>query len=187
MDAISSAIGPSWQPDPSRRHAWRWWDGAQWSDAVSDSGVQSTDPLPSNVLYPVPVPSYGAGGPVGQPRLVAFPEAVRRGLRQYASFSGRATRAEYWWFALFVIGVVLGVLMMELLVAGQDAVAFVTGAVFVVLWIPSLAASVRRLHDTGRSGWWVLLSYVPFASIVVFVFHLMPSEPFENRWGPPPT
>ena len=113
-------------------------------------------------------------------------------LKKYAVFEGRARRREYWFFALFnfLIGIVLG------LIAGVTG-AFRSEAatwpvILVVLYalavfIPGLAVSVRRLHDTNRSGWWLLIGFVPLVgSIVLLVFYLLDSQPGENQYGPNP-
>lgn len=89
-----------------------------------------------------------------------FQEAVKTCLTKYVDFSGRASRPEYWWYALFIFAtsIVLS-LFSDLL-----------GLVFAVATLlPSLAAAVRRLHDTERSGWWVLISLVPFVGWIVLI------------------
>jgi uncharacterized membrane protein YhaH (DUF805 family) len=121
---------------------------------------------------------------------MSMSEAVHSVLDKYADFSGRATRAEYWFWVLAVIlagfgsGIVFGALS-----ALSDAFA-VLGAVVIglaslLVLVPSWAVFVRRLHDVGRSGWWVLIAFIPFGSIVLFVFSVMDSVP-ANRWGPNP-
>jgi uncharacterized membrane protein YhaH (DUF805 family) len=64
---------------------------------------------------------------------------------------------------------------------------FALVAAFVALLIPSSAVMVRRLHDTGRSGAWWLISFIPFSGIVLLVFTLLRGDPWSNRYGPPPT
>ncbi|MFI7586399.1 DUF805 domain-containing protein [Spongisporangium articulatum] len=125
-------------------------------------------------------------------------QAVRSVLSQYATFSGRARRSEFWWFGLFYLLVTWGLFIVAaLLGAGAMAlddtlgtavlvVALIVAIVVMIgLIVPSLAVQVRRLHDTGRSGWWLLLSFVPFGGIVVFVFTLLDSQP-DNQYGPSP-
>lgn len=109
-------------------------------------------------------------------------DAVRSGLSNYANFKGRATRPEYWWFALFT-AVVGGV------AALTDSALDVAAAVPVValaLLIPGLAVGTRRLHDVNRTGWWYLLTPVPGGSIALLVFLLLPGTAGVNRYGPPP-
>ena len=91
---------------------------------------------------------------------------AKRPLQKYADFSGRAPRAEYWWFVLalivayVVVGIVEGILGINTMIAGMY------GPLSALLWLatvlPSLAVGVRRLHDTDRSGWWLLLPIVPY-------------------------
>jgi uncharacterized membrane protein YhaH (DUF805 family) len=111
-------------------------------------------------------------------------------LKNYAGFSGRAQRAEYWFFFLFstiasmlllVIDGVIGTMDMELGV----------GLLYVVyalaVFIPTLAVSVRRLHDIGKSGWWLLIGFIPFVGpIVLLVFFILDSQATENAYGPNP-
>jgi uncharacterized membrane protein YhaH (DUF805 family) len=106
-------------------------------------------------------------------------------LKNYAGFSGRARRTEYWMFGLvnFVITLVFYIL------------AFLHAGFFIVLvalyglavLVPSLAVLVRRLHDTGMSGWWILIVLVPFVGgIVLLVFTLLPGNHGPNRYGDDP-
>lgn len=106
--------------------------------------------------------------------------------QKYADFSGRARRSEYWYFVLFGI--------LTYIVAGLADMLFVKLIGFpILIWVamlamlvPSIAVVVRRLHDTSRSGWWMLLSLVPIASIVVLVFMFLDSTPGTNEYGPNP-
>jgi uncharacterized membrane protein YhaH (DUF805 family) len=113
--------------------------------------------------------------------------------KKYAKFDGRATRQEYWMFYLtsiiagFVVGIVLGVLGAILRSPSLITVVtllFVLYAAAIV--IPSLALSVRRLHDTGRSGWWLLISFVPFGGLLLLLFYIIDSQPGDNQYGPNP-
>ena len=105
-------------------------------------------------------------------------------LKKYAYFSGRARRREYWMFALvsFVISCVLAAL----------GTMFKPFSILPILYtlavlIPSLAVGWRRLHDTGRSGWWVLVALVPvIGAIVLLVFMCLDSQPGDYQWGPNP-
>ncbi|GAB6900388.1 DUF805 domain-containing protein [Kineosporia succinea] len=126
---------------------------------------------------------------------MSFSEAVNTVLKQkYATFSGRARRSEYWFFTLasILISIVATIILVVGLVAGQDApaIAVIGGIIYAVIslgmFIPSLAVFVRRLHDTGRTGWWILLGIVPFGSLVLLVFTVLDSEPGSNAYGPSP-
>ena len=111
-------------------------------------------------------------------------------LRKYAVFEGRARRREYWFFVLFyiLISVVLAVVdrMLGTYVEAYGMGAL--GALFCLgLLIPSIAVGVRRLHDTGRSGWWLLIGFVPvIGMIVLIVFFVLDSQPGTNAYGPNP-
>ena len=119
-------------------------------------------------------------------------------LKRYAFFSGRAGRREFWLFTLanFIITIALqapGFLIRAVL--GSNIVAAGLAGMFAILallyslavLVPSLAVGVRRLHDTGRSGWWLAIVLVPFVgAIVLIVFYVLESQPGTNRWGPNP-
>ncbi|WP_454256564.1 DUF805 domain-containing protein [Pseudomonas sp. Marseille-Q8238] len=111
-------------------------------------------------------------------------------LKQYAVFSGRARRKEYWMFVLFnlIVSVVLsfvdGVVGTFSVEAG---IGLLSGIYALAVLIPSLAVAVRRLHDTNRSGWWLLIALVPLVGgIVLLVFLVLDSTPGDNRFGANP-
>ena len=93
-------------------------------------------------------------------------------LRRYADFSGRASRPEYWWYVLLLIVAVIVAMILDNL-AGTERMAgpygLVALAVLVATVIPSLAAATRRLHDTGKSGWWQLIMYLPYVVLIVLM------------------
>jgi uncharacterized membrane protein YhaH (DUF805 family) len=116
-------------------------------------------------------------------------------LRRYADFSGRARRKEYWFFQLYnglsILGlIIIGVIIGE--ISGNSETGGLVFAVLAVIYalcilIPYLAVTVRRLHDTGRSGWWILIEFVPYAGVIIlFIFTVLDSEPGTNKWGPNP-
>ncbi|MFY8041399.1 MAG: DUF805 domain-containing protein [Rhodoferax sp.] len=94
---------------------------------------------------------------------MSFQEAIRVCFSKYADFSGRATRSEYWWFFLFTVLVSIALSMISPLISGL----FSLGTL-----LPSIAAAARRLHDTGRSGWWQLIVLVPLVGIIVIIVFL---------------
>lgn len=105
-------------------------------------------------------------------------------LKKYAVFSGRARRKEYWMFVLFnfIIAIVLAIVDA---VAGASGV--ISGLYTLAMLIPSLAVGVRRLHDTGRSGWWLLIALVPLVGgIILLVFLASEGEQTPNAHGPNP-
>jgi uncharacterized membrane protein YhaH (DUF805 family) len=104
-------------------------------------------------------------------------------LRQYAHFEGRARRREYWYFALFnlIVAIVLAV------VDGVLGITLLSPLYSLAVLIPGVAVSVRRLHDTGRSGWWLLVSLLPLVgAIVLLVVLCLDSESGSNQYGPSP-
>lgn len=105
-------------------------------------------------------------------------------LEKYADFSGRARRSKFWMFALvnFFIGVALSVL--GWMGHGLGLVAFLYAA---AVLSPGIAVGVRRLHDTGRSGWMLLVGLIPFVgALVLLVFHCLDGAPGDNQYGPNP-
>lgn len=143
---------------------------------------------------PIEWPWYGIG----------FGAAIRRFFQKYATFTGRASRGEYWWYALFsaIISLVFYAILM-IMTFSATAAASSSGATpqlgagyYVVsgvlsLWglatlVPSLAIGVRRLHDTGRSGWYLLLGLIPFVGgIILLVFFVSGTSPAAEQYGPP--
>ena len=102
---------------------------------------------------------------------------------KYFDFSGRAKRTEYWLFHL--IHAVVSVVLLILGVTVGWVFFVLLGIYYLASIIPSLAVLVRRLHDTGRSGWWILIGFVPFGGFVLFIFTLMGSDG-PNYYGPEP-
>lgn len=111
-------------------------------------------------------------------------------LKNYAGFSGRARRKEYWYFVLFnlIISVVLGIVDGVTGSVNAETGMGLLGSIYTLaVLIPAIAVSVRRLHDTGRTGWWLLISLVPLVGfIVLIVFLVQGSTPGENEYGANP-
>jgi uncharacterized membrane protein YhaH (DUF805 family) len=109
---------------------------------------------------------------------------------KYAMFGGRARRKEYWYFVLFnlLASIVLGVVDGITGTYSEDAGLGLLGGIYALaVFIPSIAVAMRRLHDTGRSGWWLLLALIPILGfLVLLVFMLLDSEPGDNQYGPNP-
>jgi uncharacterized membrane protein YhaH (DUF805 family) len=115
---------------------------------------------------------------------MTFVESVLSGYSKYATFAGRARRSEYWWFTLFT-ALILGV--GRLLDTGSSGGPVITVFAALAVLLPAWAVSVRRLHDTGRSGWWLLVGLIPILGIIVLiVFACQPTLDDENLYGPPP-
>ncbi len=105
-------------------------------------------------------------------------------LKKYAVFSGRASRAEFWWFVLInaIIGTILMVVDWALHTNGISSDIYALATL-----IPNLAVGIRRLHDIGKSGWWELIIFVPFIGIIVLLlFYVKPGDEGENKFGPNP-
>jgi uncharacterized membrane protein YhaH (DUF805 family) len=110
-------------------------------------------------------------------------------LKKYAVFQGRARRKEYWMFYLVNVLVVFGLVFLDM-AAGtmkDESFGILTGLYVLLILIPSIAVGVRRLHDTARSGWWLLVGAVPLVGpIVLLVFNVQDSTPGTNEYGPSP-
>ncbi len=139
---------------------------------------------------------------------MSFTDAIRTCLGKYATFDGRATRSEFWWFYLFIVIVnVVGYIpfiILSLLGSMDNAIGTLFGVlailwiiVWIIIWIalliPNLAVGSRRLHDTGRSGWLqllLLLAIIPCLGlvgvIVLIVFWAQEGHPGDNGYGPKP-
>ena len=134
---------------------------------------------------------------------MSFTDAVRTCISKFATFDGRATRSEFWWFYLFaaLVGFIGYVPILILTVIGASSndgaissIFTILTAIFWILWfivvialyIPLLAVGSRRLHDRGQSGWLQLLLLVPCGNIVLIVFWVMEGTPGDNAYGPKP-
>ncbi|MBN3792595.1 DUF805 domain-containing protein [Burkholderia sp. Ac-20353] len=120
-----------------------------------------------------------------------FTEAVRSVFNQYATFEGRARRAEYWYFALLTSLVSIACQVIAAVARDASAVALLLAIVALLaslaLLLPSLAVSVRRLHDTGRSGWFLLIAFIPLiGGIILLVWMCSRGNAGPNRFGPDP-
>lgn len=107
-------------------------------------------------------------------------------LGQYVDFAGRARRKEYWMFTL--VSVVISIVLAIIDSALFEFQIGVLGLLYsLAVLLPTLAVSVRRLHDTGRTGWWVLIALIPIiGTIVLIVFMVMDGERHPNAYGPDP-
>lgn len=117
-------------------------------------------------------------------------EAYKKVWRNYANFNGRASRADYWWFEL--ANMIIALVFSLLVTMGGDSLlaslfSFASGIYSLAILIPTLAVSVRRLHDIEKSGWWYLINFVPCIGQLVFlVFCCIAGTPGENKYGPDP-
>jgi len=145
-------------------------------DAVDDGGMLRSPPTNGQE-------ALGDGEVLG---LSWYLEA----LKKYAVFGGRSRRKEYWYFVLFniIVSIVLGWIDALLGTRGSYAGAGVLSGIYgLAVIIPSLAVTVRRLHDIDRTGWWILVGLVPLiGAIVLLVFALLDGTPGTNRYGSNP-
>ncbi|MDD7343550.1 MAG: DUF805 domain-containing protein [Bacteroidales bacterium] len=101
---------------------------------------------------------------------MGFGEAIKVCFNKYADFSGRASRAEFWWFYLFTF-------LVSLITCGVACLVFL---------IPQYAVGARRLHDTGRSGWLQLLGLVPFVGLILIYWWVLEGDQGTNQYGGKP-
>ncbi|WP_425091225.1 DUF805 domain-containing protein [Tropicimonas sp. S265A] len=122
--------------------------------------------------------------------------AVRSALSNYATFSGRDSRPAYWWWALSIFLLMLGLGVLDAFVVapllgidgtGENPSQPLSFLASLALILPNVAVGARRLHDIGRSGWWLLLGLIPLVGFLVLLyFFTRPSDPGDNAFGPRP-
>lgn len=122
---------------------------------------------------------------------MSFGQAVSSVFSKYATFSGRARRSEYWYWVLFVIllSLLATVLdsVLKLRVVEGSTFGWISLIVSLALLIPGIAVTVRRLHDTDRSGWWYLLTFLcGIGAIIVLIFCIIDGTPGPNKYGESP-
>jgi uncharacterized membrane protein YhaH (DUF805 family) len=113
---------------------------------------------------------------------MSFQDAVKICLSKYVDFKGRARRSEYWWFFLFnvIVSIVAGIIDS---VIGSSVIGLLAA---LALLLPNIAVAIRRLHDTSRIGWWILIGVIPIVGwIILIVFYAQDSHP-DNQYGPSP-
>ena len=121
---------------------------------------------------------------------MGFGDAVRTCWKKYGDFDGRAARSEFWWWVVFValVQFAAAIVLTIILIIFQNVgflqwLSVLSFMVIVLAFIlPSIAVSVRRLHDRDLSGWFYLLSFVPFGGLVLFIFYVLPGTPGPNRY-----
>jgi uncharacterized membrane protein YhaH (DUF805 family) len=116
---------------------------------------------------------------------MSFTDAIRSVFSQYVGFTGRARRSEFWYWTLLqiIVGIVASILDRAVFDRNNAAFSVIVG---LGLLLPSLAVAVRRLHDSGRTGWWLLIGLIPvIGTIILIVFYVQDSQG-DNKYGPSP-
>lgn len=104
----------------------------------------------------------------------------------YSNFKGRASRSEFWYFALVssLLFAIPDTISLFYLCKGEITTSILFSSLELLIFVPVLALIIRRLHDVGKSGWCILFSLIPVVGgIIMFVWLITPGQPFENRWG----
>jgi len=110
-------------------------------------------------------------------------------LKKYAVFSGRARRREYWFFVLFniIVSIILGVVDVMAGMQTSTGIGILSAIYALAVVIPAIAVSVRRLHDINKTGWWILIGFIPVVgAIVLIIFALLAGTAGDNDYGPDP-
>jgi len=117
---------------------------------------------------------------------ISFGGAVKNFYTQYSDFSSRSRRSEYWWAMLYVlIGEIALIYIFTFL--NSDFEVFFSIASLFLFTLPTLSLSVRRLHDVDKSGWYLLLGFIPIiGGVILFIYHIRNSIVGENNWGVSP-
>lgn len=109
----------------------------------------------------------------------------QKGLRNYVDFSGRARRKEYWYFVVVQSVLIILAMILDYMMFNSEMGIFY-GLVGLGLFLPSLAVTIRRLHDTSRSGWWMFIQLIPLiGTILLLIWLASDTKPEMNRWGAP--
>ena len=157
--------------------------------------------IPENQILTNPenIPTYFVQQAINRPmQMMSFVDSMKTVLSlKFTEFDGRASRSEYWWFFLFTFtcGFLFSIVDIAFLIIADisfDSVLWsfspLTTLFQLIILIPSLAVTVRRFHDIGRSGWWVFIVLVPCVGLVLYlVWLIQDGEPHDNMYGAVPT
>lgn len=113
---------------------------------------------------------------------MTFQQSIRTCLNKYIDVEGRASRSEYWWFALFNLIMIIVASLLDMVIGLPIFYAIVS----LGLLAPAICAGVRRLHDRDMSGWWMLLMLVPLINLILLILFLLRGTTGQNRFGPDP-
>jgi uncharacterized membrane protein YhaH (DUF805 family) len=118
---------------------------------------------------------------------MSFTDAVRHCLANYANFTGRARRSEYWFFMLALVLLNIAASILDAVLLSVGVFLSISLLAMLATLVPAIAVATRRLHDVGRSGWWQLVVFVPLVGwIIALVWFARAGDPGPNRFGPPP-
>ena len=167
-----------------------WGDGmADWAEARTQFGGRPVPPPRPGTARAEDAPLPSRDRAVRSDRSaydepVGLVLAMRRGIDRYADFTGRSNRGEFWFWTLGTILVSLGLAAIDLALFGRADVSVLSGLWCLATLIPTLAIGARRLHDTGRSGWWQLIAVVPLVGgILLIVWLAQRPDLSPNRYG----
>lgn len=123
---------------------------------------------------------------------MGFADAVRSVLGKYATFEGRASRSEFWYFVLFLVIVNIILNIVDISVLGttmhteQGDIGIISSLFSLAMLLPNLAVAARRLHDVGRTGWWLLLVLTGIGALVLLFWYVSRGQDGPNDYGPVP-
>ena len=109
-----------------------------------------------------------------------FIESIQTCYKKFFDFSGRASKSEYWWFQLY------NTILYILTFVFQNDLALLFSILVIANLLPVFAAGVRRVHDSNKSGWWILISFVPIIGLYIIVLLITDGSKGKNRFGPKP-
>jgi uncharacterized membrane protein YhaH (DUF805 family) len=115
-----------------------------------------------------------------------FGQAIASGFKKYVDFTGRAARSEFWFWTLFAVLASIAGGAIDFVLFPDAITSPVQSIVGLVLLLPGIAVSIRRLHDLDRTGWWFLLAFTVIGMIVLIIWYCMRGTPGPNRFGPDP-
>lgn len=171
-----------------------WCEGMpNWADASTVPDLQSilypqqppTPQPPHQGGYQQPQPPYGGAPSYNHPQEIGFGDAIKICFNKFADFEGRARRSEFWWWYLFNVIVSMVVNIITIPMGYIPGIVF-SGIISLILLLPNLAAAVRRLHDTGRSGWMYLIGLIPCIGIIFLIIWFCEDSQGDNEYGPSP-
>ncbi len=143
-------------------------------------------------MFPLDTPTnnrVSEGGRSTAAKNMEFIPAVKSAFANYATFKGRASRSEYWWFVLFTVLANMAMSILDSAFGASDIdgdFGLFGGLFALAIILPSLALASRRLHDLDYTFWWYLLAFTGIGIIVLFIWACMKGTPGPNRYGPDP-